>query len=207
MSEQCKEPHAHPSRCGCGEAAEADWRNALRTANAHTRQLMAERDALHAEAEALTQKLADFEELHGGEHGLPSDGWPTYHKRKMETLRDLHLARIDRLKAKLEAADDWATGATLALQKKDDEIEALRTGAREWKVKAEEALNDWRKACQLNGDAAEREFKLRTELEAARVALQKIAHIPGDSINFHPSHMRRIARQALTATPAPEADA
>lgn len=59
MNEQCKDPQAHPSRCGCGEAAEADWRNALRTANAHTRQLMAERDALHQQAEALENQRAE----------------------------------------------------------------------------------------------------------------------------------------------------
>lgn len=35
-------------------------------------------------------------------------------------------AEAEVLRHRIEAADDWATCATLALQKKDDEIEALR---------------------------------------------------------------------------------
>lgn len=41
------------------------------------------------EVERLRAQLAELEALHGGELGLPKEGWPAYHKRKMESLRDL----------------------------------------------------------------------------------------------------------------------
>lgn len=41
------------------------------------------------EVELLRAQLAGLETLHGGELGLPKEGWPAYHKRKMESLRDL----------------------------------------------------------------------------------------------------------------------
>lgn len=50
-------------------------------------------------------------------------------KTGMVTGRDydaLH-AEAEALRHRIEAADDWATGATMALRKKDDEIDALRT--------------------------------------------------------------------------------
>lgn len=51
---------------------------------------------------ALTAQLADLEALHGGELGLPKEGWPAYHKRKMESLRDLTAGHYQR---KLAARD------------------------------------------------------------------------------------------------------
>lgn len=45
---------------------------------------------------ALTDQLAAFEALHGGELGLPKEGWPEYHKRKMESLSELTAARYER---------------------------------------------------------------------------------------------------------------
>lgn len=45
---------------------------------------------------ALTDQLAALEALHGGELGLPKEGWPEYHKRKMESMRDLTAARYER---------------------------------------------------------------------------------------------------------------
>ncbi len=53
------------------------------------RDLNDERDEIGAEAGRLRAKLAELEALHGGELGLPKEGWPEYHKRKMETLRGL----------------------------------------------------------------------------------------------------------------------
>lgn len=53
--------------------------------------------------DAAQAELAALKALHSGEHGMPSDGWPTYHKRKMETLRDLITARYERQIAALKA--------------------------------------------------------------------------------------------------------
>lgn len=52
---------------------------------------------------ALTDQLAAFEALHGGELGLPKEGWPEYHKRKMESLRDLTAGLFQRKLAKQDA--------------------------------------------------------------------------------------------------------
>jgi hypothetical protein len=49
------------------------------------------------------RELAALKALHGGELGLPSDGWPAYHKRKMETLRDLITGTYERKLAALKA--------------------------------------------------------------------------------------------------------
>ncbi len=52
---------------------------------------------------ALTDQLAALEALHGGELGLPKEGWPEYHKRKMESLRDLTAGHYQRRLSNLEA--------------------------------------------------------------------------------------------------------
>lgn len=63
---------------------------------------------------ALTDQLAAFESLHGGELGLPKEGWPEYHKRKMESLRDLATGQRDTLLRKIQETlqreywDDYA---------------------------------------------------------------------------------------------------
>jgi len=49
-----------------------------------------------AENERLISQLAELEKLHGGELGLPMEGWPAYHKRKMESLRDLTTGHYER---------------------------------------------------------------------------------------------------------------
>ncbi len=59
-----------------------------------------------------------------------------------------------------------------------------------------------RKACQLNGDAAERELKLRAELEAARGLLRDIAPFFAAPHGRDDLHHRLDA--FLTDTPAPE---
>ncbi|CAD0264178.1 hypothetical protein DENIT_20061 [Pseudomonas veronii] len=46
--------------------------------------------------ESMSTQLAELEKLHGGELGLPKEGWPEYHKRKMESLRDLTAGRYER---------------------------------------------------------------------------------------------------------------
>jgi hypothetical protein len=53
----CTQPQAHPARCGCEVSAETDWRNALRTANEHTKQLIAERDTLSTANHNLRDEL------------------------------------------------------------------------------------------------------------------------------------------------------
>lgn len=82
----CMEPQAHPTRCGCGVNAETDWRNALRTANEHTKQLLAERDTLRTANQRLEE---DYKEA-------VADG--------MEAARQIHRLEVEvaRLKADSE---------------------------------------------------------------------------------------------------------
>lgn len=84
----------------------------------------------------------------------------------------------------------------------DAAVQALRADAREWKAKAEEALNDWRKACQLNGEAAGREFKLKAEAEALRVALAGMLFAFDDGVGQEWS--KPLLDYARTLTPAKE---
>lgn len=58
---------------------------------------------LRLERDALRAKLAELEALHGGELGLPKEGWPEYHKRKMETLRNLTAGYYERKLAERDA--------------------------------------------------------------------------------------------------------
>ena len=53
--------------------------------------------------DSLRAQLADQEKLHGGELGLPKEGWPEYHKRKMETLRNLTAGHYERKLAERDA--------------------------------------------------------------------------------------------------------
>lgn len=55
------------------------------------------------ECDTLRAQLAELEALHGGELGLPKEGWPEYHKRKMESLRDLAVGRYERKLAERDA--------------------------------------------------------------------------------------------------------
>lgn len=58
---------------------------------------------MEGERNALRAQLADLEKLHGGELGLPKEGWPKYHKRKMETLRNLTAGYYERKLAERDA--------------------------------------------------------------------------------------------------------
>lgn len=69
-----------------------------------------------AECETLRSQLADLEKLHGGELGLPKEGWPKYHKRKMETLRNLTAGYYERKLAERDAL----------LREKDDVLMAVK---------------------------------------------------------------------------------
>jgi len=62
----------------------------------------------------LRRQLAEFKSLHSGEHGLPNDGWPEYHKRKMRTLRDLITGRYEH---KMVAVDQKLAQAQALLAK------------------------------------------------------------------------------------------
>jgi len=55
------------------------------------------------ERDSLRAQLAELEALHGGELGLPKEGWPAYHKRKMESLRDLTAGHYQRKLAEAHA--------------------------------------------------------------------------------------------------------
>lgn len=66
--------------------------------------LEVEPDQLFAIIQAMGKAQADLVKLHGGELGLPKEGWPVYHKRKMETLRDLTAGHYER---KLAKATDY----------------------------------------------------------------------------------------------------
>lgn len=58
------------------------------------------------EVERLRAQLAGLETLHGGELGLPKEGWPEYHKRKMESLRNLNAGYYERKLAERDAQID-----------------------------------------------------------------------------------------------------
>ncbi|MGM3216690.1 hypothetical protein ACSQ5K_16130 [Pseudomonas sp. PhalM4] len=55
------------------------------------------------QSDTLRAQLAELEALHGGELGLPKEGWPEYHKREMESLRDLTVGRYERKLAERDA--------------------------------------------------------------------------------------------------------
>lgn len=65
--------------------------------------LMADAKQFRAERDTLRAQLAELEALHGGELGLPKEGWPAYHKRKMESLRDLTAGHYERKLAERDA--------------------------------------------------------------------------------------------------------
>lgn len=58
---------------------------------------------MEGERNTLRAQLAELEALHGGELGLPKEGWPEYHKRKMETLRNLTAGYYERKLAERDA--------------------------------------------------------------------------------------------------------
>ena len=65
--------------------------------------LMADAKQFRAERDTLRAQLSELEALHGGELGLPKEGWPAYHKRKMESLRDLTAGHYQRKLAERDA--------------------------------------------------------------------------------------------------------
>lgn len=65
--------------------------------------LEVEPEQLFAIIQAMGKAQADLVKLHGGELGLPKEGWPEYHKRKMETLRDLTAGHYQRKLAERDA--------------------------------------------------------------------------------------------------------
>lgn len=88
--------HADPGEVERLRAELEEWKQRCQY-NADTAHDVAkERDTLRAQ-------LAELEKLHGGELGLPKEGWPEYHKRKMETLRNLTAGYYERKLAERDA--------------------------------------------------------------------------------------------------------
>lgn len=164
-------------------------------------------DALHAEAEALQQKLAAFEELHGGELGLPREGWPAYHKRKMDTMRDLHLGRIDRLEKEAEAlraengrlqadrdrANQYANQKSVECNTLSSQLEA----ARGLLLEAAEDIENW-------GAYARAYFQEKHDLAGCAMKYRMAG--TGDQEDGG-AEQAAIAAMPLTATLSPEVQA
>lgn len=58
--------------------------------------LEVEPEQLFAVIQAMGKAHSGLVSLHGGGLGLPKEGWPAYHKQKMETLRDLTAGHYER---------------------------------------------------------------------------------------------------------------
>ncbi len=87
-------------------------------------------------------QLAELEALHGGELGLPKEGWPEYHKRKMETLRELTVGHYERKLAERDALLRDLEGKTILSWADKRRISAALSASAEPSEREKQALQD-----------------------------------------------------------------